>query len=143
MKTCSKCQKEKPLEEFPKNKNKPDGYQYYCKVCARGYDKVYYDENPERRQAIKDKNKRVMKRNLQYVRELLNKSCCAVCGEDDPIVLEFDHIRGEKENHISQMARDKVSVETLQAEISKCQILCANCHRRKTAKQFGWNKLLK
>jgi hypothetical protein len=59
------------------------------------------------------------------------------CGETDPVVLEFDHVRGEKKGEIAMMVRvdgwDKI-VE----EMAKCELRCANCHRRKTAKQLGW-----
>ncbi len=33
-KWCSGCQQEKQLDEFSKNKARPDGLQNYCKVCA-------------------------------------------------------------------------------------------------------------
>ena len=33
MKKCSKCGETKPLAEFYKCKKKPDGLQFYCKVC--------------------------------------------------------------------------------------------------------------
>ena len=30
---------------------------------------------------------------------------------------------------------------SLKQEIAKCEVVCANCHRRRTAKQFGWYRL--
>jgi hypothetical protein len=53
------------------------------------------------------------------------------CGESDPIVLEFDHVRGVKRGEISRL-KTMVSLETLAEEIAKCDVRCANCHRRKT-----------
>ena len=53
MKICSKCEIEKPLNEFYKNKNTLDGYKYHCKLCLK--DKIdlqnakYYLENVEAR----------------------------------------------------------------------------------------------
>lgn len=67
---------------------------------------------------------------------------CVDCGEDDPVVLEFDHVRGDKAGSISLMIHNGVSLETLIIEINKCQVRCANCHRRKTARDrgyFRWN----
>jgi hypothetical protein len=60
------------------------------------------------------------------------------CGERDPIVLEFDHVRGSKTGNVTRMMYNKVSVEKLKAEIAKCDVRCANCHRRKTTERGGW-----
>lgn len=57
---------------------------------------------------------------------------CVDCGEDDPVVLEFDHVRGEKLFEISRADNNCVSIATLRREIVKCEVRCANCHRRKT-----------
>lgn len=34
MKECKYCKTMKNYEEFSKNKNRKDGYQYYCKPCS-------------------------------------------------------------------------------------------------------------
>lgn len=60
---------------------------------------------------------------------------CVDCGENDPVVLEFDHVRGEKEFNIADVARNAVGREKLQEEIQKCEVRCANCHRRKTKRE--------
>ena len=72
--------------------------------------------------------------------ELKMKKCvtCVKCGENGPVVLEFDHVRGKKKANITDMAHAGYSIKTLQEEIDKCQVLCANCHRRKTSEQQGW-----
>ena len=77
----------------------------------------------------------IRERNSKYIRSYLENNCCVDCGEKDPIVLEFDH-KGDKRYNISDMTT--FSIEILQEEIDKCEIRCANCHRRKTAKQLGW-----
>lgn len=67
---------------------------------------------------------------------------CVDCGEDDPIVLTFDHVRGRKSDSIARLAsRSGASWSRIEREIKKCQVRCANCHARRTAKQFGWRKL--
>jgi hypothetical protein len=61
------------------------------------------------------------------------------CGEKNPVVLEFDHIQ-DKKCDISRMLANGLSIKTIKAEISKCEVRCANCHRRKTAKDYNWYK---
>jgi|TARA_R100000655_G_scaffold21572_2_gene44144 hypothetical protein len=64
---------------------------------------------------------------------------CIACGESNPIVLEFDHVDPKtKRNSVSNMATHGYSIEAIEKEIEKCVILCANCHRIKTAKQQNW-----
>ena len=51
VKTCANCENEKPVEEFHKRKDRGDGFQSYCKMCAialrkRKYDsQIRYDQN--------------------------------------------------------------------------------------------------
>ena len=55
------------------------------------------------------------------------------------VVLDFDHVRGTKKRSIGVMVcSGAVSLETLQEEIAKCDVRCANCHRIKTMAQFGY-----
>lgn len=89
-----------------------------------------------------DSQERIRDRNAQYVWGYLQGKSCAVCGESDPIVLEFDHRNpGQKECSIADAVRErKFSLSRLQTEIDKCDILCANCHRRKTASEIGYRR---
>jgi len=61
---------------------------------------------------------------------------CVDCGECDPIVLQFDHTRGKKFN-IGDAGRKGLSLPVVLREISKCEVRCANCHQRKTARDFA------
>lgn len=64
---------------------------------------------------------------------------CVDCGESDPIVLEFDHRDpSTKRFPITQITR--YSLEETKEEIEKCDVRCANCHRKKTAKERRWYK---
>ena len=65
---------------------------------------------------------------------------CVGCGESDPLVLEFDHVKGQKLKDVSRLVNDCVKWGIIQKEIEKCVVLCANCHRRKTHKQLGFWK---
>lgn len=67
----------------------------------------------------------------------LAKHPCVDCAEADPVVLDFDHVRGEKSFSISAANNRLCSIDRLLAEIAKCEIRCSNCHRRKTHRERG------
>lgn len=74
--------------------------------------------------------------------EYLSTKACIDCGEKDPVVLEFDH-RDQKTKFkkIASMLSGHYSWESVEKEIAKCEIRCANCHRRKTYIQLGgWGR---
>jgi hypothetical protein len=79
-------------------------------------------------------------RNHAHVRAVLEASGCVECGERDLIVLDFDHI-DEKSASVSQLAAKECSIARIDAEIARCVVRCANCHRRRTAEQFGYYRL--
>jgi 5-methylcytosine-specific restriction endonuclease McrA len=84
------------------------------------------------------KHTRVSRQKLKdYVDDYLSRNHCVVCGETDPVVLEFDHVHG-KNSAVANLVRLNVPLSRLQEEIEKCQVLCVNCHKRKTAKERGW-----
>lgn len=77
--------------------------------------------------------KRVAKlRNKQYLKDYLSAHPCVDCGESDIVVLEFDHVIGIKRREVTLLAHQAVSLSTLMHEIAKCEVRCANCHRRVT-----------
>ena len=75
----------------------------------------------------------------KHLLDFLSKNQCIDCGEKDPVVLEFDHrIQKDKFKQISRMLSGHYSWESLLKEINKCDVRCANCHRKKTHKQFNF-----
>ena len=137
MKTCKKCKLIK--EDFRKCKKYSDGLDSFCKDCRRIADKKTYNNNlaGNRKIGLASKNK-VRLRNRQFIFDYLIGKSCIDCGEKDPIVLEFDHFEDKKDN-LSEIIQN-CSIEKIEAEIKKCEIRCANCHRRKTAIQLGYYK---
>ena len=83
-------------------------------------------------------NKRTRTEVLKKVIAYKGEHPCVDCGEKDPIVLTFDHVRGEKRMDVAAMLHGNYKWESILIEIAKCEVRCANCHMRKTAKQFGW-----
>tara|TARA_R110000787_G_scaffold9510_1_gene33148 strand:- start:987 stop:1397 length:411 start_codon:yes stop_codon:yes gene_type:complete len=75
------------------------------------------------------RNKKTRGSNKAFIDEIKSSCPCVDCGENNPIVLEFDHVRGEKRANVSDMTRHAYSLKAIQEEIDKCDIRCANCHR--------------
>lgn len=138
MKKCSICKEEKLLLLFNKNKTRKDGLSNVCRYCSREKSKVYYKNNGRKhKEVVAKRNKEIRLDIMTKVYDFLSKNPCINCGEDDITVLEFDHLR-DKVKCVSDMMKRRNSWTVIQAEIEKCQILCANCHRRKTAKDQNW-----
>jgi 5-methylcytosine-specific restriction endonuclease McrA len=73
--------------------------------------------------------------------EYLSEHPCTDCGECDPIVLELDHRDPKTKSFgISKSASLGKTIQELAAELMKCEVVCANCHKKRTAHQFGWYK---
>jgi hypothetical protein len=72
-------------------------------------------------------------RNFKYVEDIKKRSKCTDCGNNDYRVLEFDHLpQFEKIGHIATLIRKGWTIQRLDTEIAKCDIVCANCHKIRT-----------
>ena len=137
-KTCSICKFPKSRDEFNKNSARRDGRQTHCKECGKGNSKRYYAENKARmvKQILLSKKLRIQS-NYEHILRYLAEHPCMDCGEKDVLVLDFDHVRGKKKMNVTQLVVGGYSAEAIDKEIAKCEVRCANCHRRKTARQFN------
>ncbi len=135
-KTCTSCKQEYDISFFPLRNGKPRGY---CKSCANARTRAHYSKNKD---YYFDRNKKRRKNLQEKLLDYLADKGCVDCGEKDPIVLEFDHIDpATKEATISKMVRHLTQRwDKILEEINKCEIRCANCHKRRTARQFNWFK---
>jgi len=91
--------------------------------------------DPARREALrrsaKDYNAKL--RNRLWVWGYLLEHPCVDCGETDIRVLEFDHRDpADKVGNVGRMVSDRRCIEAIEAEVAKCDVRCANCHRRRT-----------
>jgi hypothetical protein len=65
-----------------------------------------------------------------YVRAKKDQQPCSKCGIAWPaVVLDFHHVRGPKLFRLAEMPNRRRTIEEIDAEIAKCVLLCANCHR--------------
>ncbi len=127
MKVCSKCKQKKIEKEFYKNSKRKDGKQTWCKQCAIQRRIEHYKENKVHYGNYTKQYRQETRNKIKYY---LQQHPCIQCKEIDPIVLEFDHLK-DKEYNVADMV-GKFGWDRIKKEINKCQVLCANCHRRKT-----------
>jgi len=135
---CCTCNKEKESSCFAfKNKAKQI-LQGQCKICKVEYNKNWYKNNKEvqKKNAVKNKKKYSLE-NITFIMEYYKTHPCVDCGESDPACLDFDHVSGVKLANLSLMIHT-YSLKSIIKEIEKCEVRCANCHRRKTAKDQNW-----
>ena len=77
------------------------------------------------------------KKIAKFVLDYKKRSVCCDCGfkgVDYPQVLDFDHL-GDKEFNVSEYSRITSSINKVKKEIDKCDVVCSNCHRIRTAKR--------
>jgi hypothetical protein len=133
---CTACGQIKPLELFNQSSTS------LCAEWFRVYRQAHYRLN---REAYIQRNNRVLAhrrgRWVQLLWEYLERHPCVDCGVKDARVLEFDHRDPlTKLESVSLVARQGIAWQRIEAEIAKCDVRCANCHRRRTALQFDWPK---
>lgn len=133
-KICSLCKESKPLTtDFFATRKDRDGWQSLCRDCQKIYRKEHY---------LKNKQKYIDKASayrIEFKRRFftwLSTQQCADCENNDFRVLEFDH-RYDKLFNVSEIL-NSCSAKLLWEEVAKCDIVCANCHRIRTAVSFNY-----
>lgn len=133
---CTRCLEEKPITEFNFKDKRRGRRQIYCRDCTRIQVRMHYHANIDYYVRKTLKRKTVGKREeREKIRKYLELHPCIDCGESDPCCLDFDHVRGKKRYYVSRMIGKGHSWETILNEIRKCEVRCANCHRKRHAKR--------
>ena len=72
---------------------------------------------------------------LAWLDDYKTHQVCADCNTKYPAVcLDFHHINPkDKVSEVRRMIKDDFSMKRIKAEIDKCVVLCANCHRLRHA----------
>ena len=121
---CPRCKEMRPIEMFyvsseARQAHKEGRTRLHrpCRICKR-------ESNMARIQPRRD-----------LMDQVKADRGCAECGlvmPDHPEVFDFDHAPGsDKLRHVADFAT-KGTIEELLAEIAKCEVVCANCHRIRT-----------
>lgn len=146
MRTCSICEIEKAEQDFFYRDKKAGKLHSQCKTCysnqrQKTWKEYYYRHGSNYRERAVDRNRRLKASLREQLYSYLADKQCVSCGIKDPRVLEFDHIDPKTKSFaIARAVHDILSWDKILAEVSKCQVLCANCHKIKTAEQQGWYK---
>lgn len=129
--SCVKCKDTKDIEEF---RARPGIEDNVCKTCVNTYNKEHYKAN---KADYFKRNKRYKAEIKQMVRDHKESAGCADCKVQFPYyVLEFDHLPNYQKSFniadavngsMARQARTKII-----DEMSKCEVVCANCHRIRT-----------
>jgi hypothetical protein len=132
---CDHCKQEKDIEEF-NWKYKALGVRHKtCRECMKWFVRRYFQGNAhdEHLRNVNERKKVAREVARQYVFDYLKTHPCVKCGESDPRVLDFHHRDPvQKETEVSKMVVNGLSLGRLQQEMDKCDVLCANCHRKLT-----------
>ena len=91
------------------------------------YSKTYYEKNKAKVIKAAAVNRKKFTADWAAFKSTLK---CSVCGENHPATLDFHHVDpNEKEHSIDRLVRN-CSWKTIERELEKCVVLCANCHRK-------------
>ncbi len=135
-KTCSKCGLNKPLENFNFKNRKQRMRNSHCRNCTKIASKKAYRKRRQYYISENNRLKKIRKRKIMvFLKSYAKSKGCIDCHESDPTVLQFDHVRGSKKNNIGTMLAETARLDKIQDELKKCEVRCANCHARKTAKE--------
>jgi len=137
LRRCGACKKRKELREFAWRRREKGQRDNYCRGCRAEYKQRHYAANKQRYISNAARRRtRVLEENLDRLIEFLAAHPCVDCGETDPLVLEFDHI-GDKSFMIAKAVRERPWA-SIEREIAEREVVCANCHRRRTARRGGY-----
>jgi len=96
--------------------------------------KEYMRETKDERLKRKHKRKEELRTLINNIK---TESGCKYCSEKEPVCLVFHHRNSkEKDGNVGEMVRLTKNKKLILEEIEKCDILCANCHRK-----LHWGRL--
>lgn len=140
-KVCTYCGLERDAENDFRWEYKNRGIRMKrCKYCQSELSKQHYQSN---KQAYQDRSRirkdQILIDTKTRLYTYLSTHPCIDCGETDMRLLEFDHVTGQKSGEISDLLRQGFSWTTIENEIAKCEVRCANCHRKQTSERsISW-----
>jgi hypothetical protein len=99
----------------------------------REYMRTWYQQNRETHIArVKLVTRRAREAVKRYIDDQKSRRCADCGGRFPPFLMDFDHARGTKVAILAKLRSNKASLSKIDAEIAKCDVVCANCHRLRT-----------
>ena len=130
-KKCVNCEEVKPLSLFSFKDKKAGKMQPRCKDCNKIDQLRHYDKD---RLRVSNRYRKDEYRNWMHA---LKSQPCADCGHVyDPVCMDFDHLRDKKFN-LCVGFHCGYSRARIEEELSKCVVVCANCHRLRTKIRYN------
>lgn len=123
-KVCTACKTSKVVDNFVPHKTGVFGVTPRCRSCLREVQKV---------SLASVKRQMVIAERVSLLNDLRSRPCSDCGGTFPTVCMDFDHRDpSDKHSEVTSLAFGRL--DTLLAEIDKCDIVCANCHRIRTAK---------
>jgi len=112
------------------------GYGEYCSSsCAGKHQAEQEDRTGENSRSWKENTG---SENKEHIGKIKKQGSCEYCSEERPPCLQFHHKDPEEKEHlISEMVTGDYTLKKLKDEISKCELICANCHRIKHKNNYS------
>jgi hypothetical protein len=138
LRRCGQCGEFKPLSEFAWRRKRRSQHDNMCRPCRSAYHREHYLANKQRYIDQAQARKQALRlERTTYLLEYFSSHPCTDCGETDPVVLEFDHLDAEAKSFDIGQSLPYRNWRSILEEIKKCEVVCANCHRRRTALRRG------
>jgi hypothetical protein len=132
---CRVCKESKPLSSFPYRSRERDTRHTICLLCQREVARAWYLRQSPNARRFAGYGSKIREGLASRIDAYLNEHPCVDCGESNPLVLDFDHLR-DKIDDVANMVAAARPWEEIQNEIAKCEVCCANCHARRTARRM-------
>ena len=118
---CSFCKETKPVADFHRDGSKEGGIGTRCRPCEVARNKMRAKRGTTKLHGL-----------AAIVARAKDKPCADCRATYPPSVMDLDHRPGTDKLFDCSAIWGKTAVELLD-EIEKCDVVCANCHRIRTA----------
>ena len=134
--TCRVCKVQQPLSAFPFRSKSQRVRHWICLSCQREVSRAWYLRQSPNAKRVGGYGRKMREKLVARIDSYLEEHPCVDCGESNLIVLDFDHLRDKTDDVANMVAAGRPWSE-IESEIAKCQVCCANCHARRTARRIG------